>query len=245
MLYDELADDYFETSLGKIHYKQSEDGIEKIIFLHGFGSSTRSFSRFIGQIPDDISVYLVDLLGHGDSDAPEIDYTLDKQVQVVREFIAGKKLGKSYLFGHSYGGWIAAEIAQDAYKGKGVILEDAVGLSEYFEDVEKGDSESYKEEVLKEALLMNAREQVIRSTLESNLQSSYLTSKKLNRISVPTLILWGSEDKIVDVKYAKLFNDYIKVSSLEIIQGADHTPHYLHANDVKELLLRFVIYHTW
>jgi pimeloyl-ACP methyl ester carboxylesterase len=240
MLYNELADDYFKTSLGKIHCKQSEGGTEKVVFLHGFGASTRSFSRLVGQLPDNISIYLVDLLGHGDSDAPEIDYTLDKQIQVVREFISGKKLGGSYLFGHSYGGWIAAAIAQEAYGGKGIILEDAVGLKEYFDDVNKGDVEDYKEEVLKESLLMNAREQVIRSTLESNLPSSYLTGKNLNKISTPTLIVWGSEDRIVDMKYAKLFNNYIKGSSLEIIQGADHTPHYLRANDVKMLLLRFI-----
>jgi pimeloyl-ACP methyl ester carboxylesterase len=244
MLYNELADDYFKTSLGRIHCKQSKGGIEKVIFLHGFGSSTRSFSRFVGQIPDDISIYLVDLLGHGDSDAPEIDYTLDKQVQAIREFIAGKKLGGSYLFGHSYGGWIAAVIAEEAYKGKGIILEDAVGLKEYFDDVSKGDAEDYKEEILKEALLMNAREQVIRSTLESNLPSSYLTGKSLNKISVPALILWGSEDRIVDVKYAKLFNDYIKGSSLKIMQGADHTPHYLHANEVGMLLMNFITRQT-
>lgn len=241
MLYEDLEDEYVQTSLGKMHCKQRVGVGTKLIFLHGIGASTKVWKKLVEQLPDELKIYLIDLLGHGDSDAPEIDYTPDAQVKVVKELMEIKEIGDSYLFGHSYGGWIAALIAQKDYEGKGIVLEDAVGLKEYFDDVEKEvNVEEQKKEVIREALITDPREYVIRSTVASPTPSEYLTKESLSGLTKPALVLWGREDKTLDIKYARLFNEYVKGSELEIIEGAGHVPHHTHPERVKELLLSFI-----
>ncbi len=241
MRYNDLEDGYVQTSIGRIHYKHHGGNGKKVIFLHGLGASTRSFARFIEQLPDNLEVYLLDLLGHGDSEAPQIEYKTSTQVKIVREFLEIKQLEDSYIFGHSYGAWIAAATAQDDYKGNGIIIEDAPGLADYFEDVKRsGGEEERKENLFKESLKMNPREHVLKSIVYSRTPDDYLTKDSLSGIVRPTLIIWGSDDKTVDVKYAKLLNDYIKGSTLEIVEGAGHVPHYTHAKAVANLMLKFI-----
>ncbi len=241
MLYEDLQDNYLQTSFGKVHYKSNEGGKEKIVFLHGLAASTKSWSKLMEQLPSSLGVYLIDLLGHGDSQAPDIAYTVKAQADMVKEFIDQKKLDNCYLFGHSYGGWIAATMAQDNYKGNGIILEDAVGVGEFFSDIEKNeDLQAYREKLIKEALLTNPNERVVKSTIESETPEMFLTKESLSRIATPTLVIWGNSDNTVGIKYGLLLSGYIKGSRLEVIEGAGHVPHYSRPDKVSDLLLRFV-----
>jgi pimeloyl-ACP methyl ester carboxylesterase len=243
MLYKELKDDYSQTSLGRIHYKYNKGTKQEVIFLHGFGASMMTWSRIVEKLPDGLGFYLLDLLGHGGSDAPQIKYTLAAQLQVVKEFIEQKELEESYLFGNSYGAWIAAAMLQGNYKGRGAVLEDAVGLKQHFSGVEKVEGlDAYKSRMLKEALQLNANEYVARSMLESRDPESELTRESLSRIVKPVLIIWGEGDRSVDVKYASMLSECIKGSALEIIKGAGHVPHFTHPEVVKDLLLKFIRY---
>lgn len=46
----------------------------------------------------------------------------------------------------------------------------------------------------------------------------------LGSINIPVLIIWGEQDEWIDVSNAYLFNELIKKSHLEIINGAGHLP---------------------
>ncbi len=242
MFYRDLQDNTMQTSLGVLHYKKTSFPGKKVVFLHGLGADTMVFKRLIEILPAKIEAYLIDLLGHGESEAPDIDYTVQNQAKAVSEFIKEMEMEQScYLFGSSYGGWVAATIAQGKYNGLGVVLEDAVGLKEYFEDIAKAFTpEEYRKKVLKDMQFMNPNKKVIDSVLNSDqITSSYLTSASLANIVKPAMVVWGEKDTTVDVKYATLFNEYIKGSTLEIIPEAGHVPHYTHPQKISELLLSF------
>ena len=49
--------------------------------------------------------------------------------------------------------------------------------------------------------------------------------KWLHRISVPTLILWGDDDKIIPPGYGPAFRDLIPGSRLEVFANCGHVPH--------------------
>jgi pimeloyl-ACP methyl ester carboxylesterase len=59
--------------------------------------------------------------------------------------------------------------------------------------------------------------------LQSQVASSDLT-EKIGQVSQPTLIIWGDQDRIIDVKNAHLFNQHIKDSELKIYEGVGHVP---------------------
>ena len=49
--------------------------------------------------------------------------------------------------------------------------------------------------------------------------------KWLHRISVPTLLLWGDDDKIIPPGYGPAFRDLIPGSRLEVFANCGHVPH--------------------
>lgn len=243
MDYDKDFEDGFEyTSLGALHYKHHPGSGKKLIFLHGMGASTRVWKKLMQFLSDDLDLFLLDLIGHGESDAPHMDYTISNQFQALREFIALRNTGDSYIFGHSYGGWIAAYYASQPYTCKGIILEDAAGLKESFDHIlESKGMEEYKDSMLRSAMQMNSnKEYVMRSIIDSDFGEDQLTSDLLSKISVRAKIIWGSEDKVLDRNYAQIFQKGIRNSTLDIIDGAGHEPHFTHPKETSEIINQFI-----
>ena len=49
--------------------------------------------------------------------------------------------------------------------------------------------------------------------------------QRLHRIRIPTLVLWGTADKLIDESYGRAFCDAIPGAKFERIEGAGHFPH--------------------
>lgn len=238
----DFLDMYADTSLGKIHYRYHDGAGKKIIFIHGFGMDTRVWSRLLEHLPNDLDVTLIDLLGYGLSEAPYIDYTVSTQFQMLKEFIALRNASDSYIFGHSYGGWVAAYFAAQPCTCRGIILEDAAGMKIYFDSIiDTGMANDYKEAQIKSAMKLNSnREHVIRSTVNSDFAEDQLTPELLSRIDKRVLIIWGGEDDIIEKKFAIMLNEGIRNSRLEFVDGAKHNPHYSDPEKVALLILDFI-----
>jgi pimeloyl-ACP methyl ester carboxylesterase len=59
------------------------------------------------MLPGESVIHLVDLIGFGDSPAPENwPYTIEAQAEVLFDFIINKNLSEVILVGHSYGGGV-------------------------------------------------------------------------------------------------------------------------------------------
>jgi pimeloyl-ACP methyl ester carboxylesterase len=243
MDYAKDFEDGFEyTSLGALHYMHHPGTKEKIIFLHGMGASTKAWSRLLNFLPGELDIFLLDLLGHGESDAPEIEYTISAQFQALREFISLQNNGDSYIFGHSYGAWLAAYYASQPCTSKGIILEDAAGVKEQFDSIlSMGNKQQHTNNMLN-TIMKNStnKEYVIKSMLDSTFGEDQLTKEVLSNITTRTKIIWGSDDKLVEVAYSDILNKSIKGSSLEIINGAGHDPHYTNAKEVSDIIMGFV-----
>jgi len=243
MDYDKDFEDGFEyTSLGAIHFMHHPGEGKRIIFLHGMGASTKAWTKLVQYLPDNLDIFLIDLLGHGASDAPiDIDYTVSNQFQALREFIALQNNGDSFIFGHSYGAWVAAYYASQPHGCKGIILEDAAGLKENFDSIMESGAEEFKERMLKQLLATKGnRDYVFNSIINSDFKEDQLTQEMLSSIKVPTKIIWGSNDEAVDIAYAKIFNERIRGSSLSIVEGAGHEPHYTNPEDVCKIIMEFI-----
>jgi pimeloyl-ACP methyl ester carboxylesterase len=241
MDYDAFEDGFTYTSLGEIHFKHHPGTGEKLIFLHGLGGTTLVWKRLMGLLPGDLDIYLVDLLGHGQSAAPDVDYTVSVQFQALREFISLQNNGYSYIFGHSYGAWVAAYYASQPCTCKGLILEDSPGLKEIFDDIHTtGILESMQEQLLRVALEMGNKEEVMRSIIYANFDEDQLTTEVLSNIKQQTLILWGANDEMTPLKYGMILQSKIKGSQLEIIDGAGHDAHYEQPEKVRNAILKFI-----
>lgn len=234
----DFNDGYVHSSFGKIFYKRHRAEGKKLIFLHGLGGTTKAWAKLMKHIPAEFDVSLIDLLGHGKSDAPkEIEYKISEQVQALTEFIADQNNRESCIVGHSYGGWVAAYYASYPYTANCFVLEDSAGLEEdrEFNNKDIGERDRKIEELARFSLSREVAEKIL-----SSLQSERLTKETLAKIEKPTLIVWGREDSTVNVEYATSFKEEIKDSRLEIIEGAGHVPHYTHPEQFAKIVLDFV-----
>ncbi len=241
MHYNDLEDRQIDTEYGTVHYKMHEGDSDSLVLVHGLAADSRSWTRLVEYLPEGYSVCLPDLLGHGDSEAPRISYSVEIQKEVLKKLIKKEDMRGTFMMGHSYGGWVAAAYASTYSDLSGIILEDAGGLRSFFDEV-RGTTkrEEYKKELLKKALELNAKDYVIKSILEDEFTDSELTPEQLARIKVPALILWGENDDVIQPRFADIFHKEIIGSTLRIIKGGRHTSHYSNAKDVADVVVGFI-----
>ncbi len=97
------------------------------VFVHGLSSGWQSWLPPLTYLWPTLSVTAVDLRGHGDSDKPEMGYTLANYVADVWEAIGKMRLKRPpILIGHSLGGAIVRRIAAErAGELAAVVVEDS------------------------------------------------------------------------------------------------------------------------
>ncbi len=64
-------------------------------------------------------------------------------------------------------------------------------------------------------------------------------AKRLYRITSPTLLVWGDDDRYVPSAYADAWQGAIEGASLEVIPGAGHMSPYEQPADVAAVIGRF------
>ncbi len=102
---------YADYNGHKVHYQVEGSGSQTIVFIHGWSCDTEFWKYQTPAFRDDYRVILIDLPGHGKSDAPEIDYTLDAFADAVKAVLDHSKTEKAVVVGHSMGFAVAWRFA--------------------------------------------------------------------------------------------------------------------------------------
>lgn len=97
----------------RIGYLDSGEGEQTLLLVHGNLVSSHVFARLIDRLPARYRCVAPDLLGFGRSDKPadEADYTLQKHVGLVAEFVRALGLQDVVLVVHDWGGPIGVGAA--------------------------------------------------------------------------------------------------------------------------------------
>jgi len=93
----------------RIHYVNYGKGSEALVLIHGW---TMNVDNWRDQIPDFAKrnrVIAIDLTGHGLSDKPQINYSMDLFARAVDAVLRDAKVKRAVLVGHSMGTPIARE----------------------------------------------------------------------------------------------------------------------------------------
>lgn len=105
--------DIFRPRGPVLHVAGDEGSGPVAILIHGIASSSVTFENLVPLLVDRHRVITIDLLGFGESPAPEDSaYDLHEHVQAVARTISSLKLRDRFvLVGHSMGGLIASRYA--------------------------------------------------------------------------------------------------------------------------------------
>ena len=185
--------------------------------------------------------------GFGKSNRPDWVASMDDVAYIYLDVMAKLGLDNIPVVGFSLGGWIAAEMAtKDCSRFSSLALVDAYGIKlggpmdrdiadiwalhpEKVASLKWHDREKGKRDLSQrpdEELYVIARniESCARLCWQPYMHNPKLT-KRLHRISVKTLLIWGADDGIVKTDYAKGYAALIPGSRLAIIADAGHLPH--------------------
>lgn len=97
-------------------YRQStvKKATATLVFLHGIGNSGKTWDEVSAELPDNVNVVIIDLLGFGDSPRPSWA-VYDAQTQarsVAKTLLSLGIFNKIILVGHSMGSLVAVEFAR-------------------------------------------------------------------------------------------------------------------------------------
>ncbi len=235
------------------YYEGGPQGAETILMIHGFGADKDNWPRFSRQLTARYHVIALDLPGFGDSSKPEASYDVGTQVERLNTFVKALGIRKLHLIGNSMGGHIAAlYAARHPEEVLSVALFNNAGInapqaSELFKRLDRGDAnpllvrnaddfssmldllfvekpplpESLKQHLAQRAMASHDFNQKI----FNQLRERYIPLEpELVKIQVPTLLLWGDQDQILDVSSIKVMQPLLKQPSVVIMQACGHLP---------------------
>jgi len=225
-----------------------------LVFLHGLGGSSSSWSSALAELAPAHRVAAVDLPGHGRSDKSDpatTDYTLGGLAGPVAEALETLGLAPAILVGHSLGAAVAIHLALERPKlVAALVLVDAAGLGEGInpELLDRVEAEPSREEARRwlelffadqRLVLDRGVEEIYRSRLAPGADAALRAiaaacfnregqlvnhEQLLEEIAAPTLIVWGDEDRVIPVKHGVAAADRLEHAWLEVLEGIGHVP---------------------
>src|SRR6185436_7128120 len=93
----------------RIHYKSYGKGKEALVLVHGWTCNLDNWRDQIPEFAKRNRVIALDLPGHGQSDKPEIAYTMDLFANAIDAVMRDAKVERAVLVGHSMGTPVARQ----------------------------------------------------------------------------------------------------------------------------------------
>jgi pimeloyl-ACP methyl ester carboxylesterase len=87
----------------KIHYTEYGAGKNALLFVHGWSCDETFWARQAPWFGETSHVITIDLPGHGQSDKPQIAYTMDLYARAIDAVLRHAKVRSAVLIGHSNG----------------------------------------------------------------------------------------------------------------------------------------------
>ena len=250
---------------GKVRIRvQSQGSGPALLFFHGPWGLT--WDPFLDELTKSFTVLAPEHPGTA-PETPDDIYQLDGLWDLVLcydELLTALGVESAALVGHSFGGMLACELAaayparvrrlaliaplgfwRDADRVVNWMTLDPARLPEYVFRDPKGeaarrmfgtgaDPEAAMEARVRLAWGMGATGKFIWPIPDKGLK------KRIHRVTAPTLLVWGKEDRLVPPVYADEFTRRLRDARVQTVEGAGHVPHLEQPGAVARMVGEFV-----
>jgi len=233
-------------------YLEGGKGSETLVLLHGFGADKNSWPTMV-KILAGYHYIIPDLPGFGESSRSASDkYDIVSQAERLDKFLVKLGVTNFYIAGNSMGGNIAGVYAaRYPRKVKALILLDALGVnspvkSVVAKSIEKGVNPllvGSREEFNRLMDLLFVKKQYIPYPVEGVMTARSMRNRDFNAkifkdmmdapamfednfktLAMPTLIIWGDKDQLLDVSSVPVLEKGIKNHTTRILKDCGHVP---------------------
>lgn len=102
-LLDQARSSFARLDQIRVHYKSLGTGRTALVFVHGWTADMTSWRYQVTAVAGKMRQVLIDLPGHGQSDKPHIDYTMDLFARAIDAVLGDAGVDLAVLVGHSMG----------------------------------------------------------------------------------------------------------------------------------------------
>ncbi len=254
------------------YFERAGDG-DPIVLVHGFGADKESWLLFMWALGRGSRLLVPDLPGHGGASVVNRGRaTARAQSEALLGFLDLCGVDRFHLVGNSMGGGISLRVARDRpERVRSVVLLDATGPkvdpSALDLALDRGEnlliptSPDQAEEMM--AMVAEKKTWMPRSMLHHVVAERAAAAERLQeifrgwqrgvggegvpedleRISVPTLVVHGERDQVIDVSTARALAERIPGAELLVLAGVGHIPQVEVPRDTARAVLDFVSAH--
>lgn len=220
-----------------------------VVVLHGLGGL--HWTPGLRALADRFTVVMPEHPGFGTSaQQPHLRTAHDLAVLYV-DFFHQQGLADAPLIGHSFGGWIATEIAvREPVKRLALVSPLGTRIKgEAREDIFYRPIPTVHDLVYSDRSLAPTDGESKEDYRNVNALARYgwnpyLANLGLMRefhlISCPTLVLWGRDDRVIPATHAGIYEKEIAGASIKVIDGAGHDPLTEKPEQCAEALIGFL-----
>lgn len=233
----------------EINYEAYGSG-PKLLLLHGWATNLHSFDKVSQALCQRFQVIKVDLPGFGLSQAPKETYGVFEYADFIEKFLEYLDVKEIFILGHSMGGAIALAYCSKYSRVKKLILEDSSGVRiqglivktkilifKLLKYISTPAWREYWKHIFGSTDYKNAgpMRKILIKVIGEDLRPI------LNSIRVPTLIIWGQNDKTTPPGEGLILRQGIKGAKIITLKDCDHFPHLEYPEKFSQIVKEFLI----
>ena len=233
-----------------------------LVIIHGVGGHKEDWQGVMEACAPRRTVFAVDMLGFGGSSREAKDLSMPGQAAAIKALLAHEGIGQADVIGNSVGGWAGATFAA-AHPGlvRKLVLVDPAGFKAMFEgepavnlfpdDVGQmkkllsfvlhspfAQTDAFAAEAF--AKFEAGGEKAIVPRLFPALLGSPKLEEVLPELTVPTLVVWGKEDRLFPVELAPYITGLAPGATSVIVENASHFPQVDNPKDFMAAIAGFL-----
>lgn len=233
----------------RIRYARRGDAASRatpVLFLHGFGGDMDNWLFNLDAVAENAPVIVLDLPGHGQSEARLPGESLDALAAFVAKFLDHLDVERVHAVGHSLGAAIAAQLALDApSRVASLALINPAGLGDEIDPVYTqgfvaaksrrelkpvlerlfADPSLASRKLIDDVLKFKRVDGIddlldrLRSALFEGGRQAAQPGRRIDAQRVRTLVLWGRDDQVIPAAHAA---NAPAGAVVNIVEGAGH-----------------------
>jgi len=228
-----------------------------IVLLEGLGGDVVGWRRTLPHLAAELFVIAYDHRGNGRSEAPPEPTTMTTYAEDGLAILDELRLERAHVYGQSFGGAVALELtlthpervrtailaathpgSRHAMPAPGRAPKDRPWLQRYSPAFAQAHPD-----LVREDLGLQGRRSPPGERRQWEAMRDWDAYERLGEVVVPTLVLHGSEDRLMHPDNARLLAERIPGAELVILEGAGHAYQIEAAEEADEVVLDFVRRH--